>query len=232
MRQEASPCPSPSSPSSAAPASSAATSPSAWPAPAGGCASRCGGPNEAGFVRPYGAVGQVEPIQANIRDEASTRRAIAGADAVVNCVGILVESRQADLRGAAATRAPARIARIAAEEGVARLVHISAIGADPGEREPLRQRQGQGRGGGARGLPRRGDPAAVDRLRRRGRLLQPLRPHGAAVARCCRWSAPETRFQPVYVDDVAAAAAAGRHRRARRRASTSSAARRSRPSAS
>ena len=49
-------------------------------------------PDEAGFVRTYGVVGQIEPIQANIRDEASTRRAIAGADAVVNCVGIMLES--------------------------------------------------------------------------------------------------------------------------------------------
>ena len=49
-------------------------------------------PNEANFVRPYGVVGQVEPIQANIRDEASTRAAIAGAAAVVNCVGIMTEA--------------------------------------------------------------------------------------------------------------------------------------------
>ena len=48
-------------------------------------------PNEANFVRPYGDVGQVEPLQANIRDEASTRRALEGASAVVNCVGILAE---------------------------------------------------------------------------------------------------------------------------------------------
>ena len=39
-------------------------------------------PNEALFVRTYGAVGQVEPIQANVRDEASTRAAIRGAEAV------------------------------------------------------------------------------------------------------------------------------------------------------
>ena len=49
-------------------------------------------PDEAGFVRTMGTVGQVEPIQANIRDEESTSRAIAGADAVINCVGILVET--------------------------------------------------------------------------------------------------------------------------------------------
>ena len=46
-------------------------------------------PNEAIFVRPYGVVGQVEPVLCNIRDEASVAAAMAGADAVVNCVGIL-----------------------------------------------------------------------------------------------------------------------------------------------
>ena len=49
-------------------------------------------PNEAIFVKPYGVVGQVEPILCNIRDDASVRAALQGADAVVNCVGILVES--------------------------------------------------------------------------------------------------------------------------------------------
>ena len=44
-------------------------------------------PNEALFVRPYGVVGQVEPVPCNIRDDASVRAALMGADAVVNCVG-------------------------------------------------------------------------------------------------------------------------------------------------
>ena len=46
-------------------------------------------PNDAVFVKPYGTVGQVEPVQANVRDEASTSAAIEGADAVVNCAAIL-----------------------------------------------------------------------------------------------------------------------------------------------
>ena len=43
-------------------------------------------PNEAMFVKPYGAVGQVEPVFCNLRDEASVRTVMASADAVVNCV--------------------------------------------------------------------------------------------------------------------------------------------------
>ena len=46
-------------------------------------------PNEAIFLKPYGAVGQVEPVMCNLRDEASVAAAMRGADAVVNCVGIL-----------------------------------------------------------------------------------------------------------------------------------------------
>src|SRR5210317_2597778 len=46
-------------------------------------------PNEAIFVKTYGIVGQVEPVLCNIRDDASVAAAMAGADAVINCVGIL-----------------------------------------------------------------------------------------------------------------------------------------------
>ena len=122
-------------------------------------------PDEAGFVRPYGSVGQVVPIQANIRDEESTRRAIRGADAVINCVGILNETGRQTF-AAVVDEGAVRIARIAAEEGVGRLVHISALGADDKSDERLRQRQGQGRTADRGDLSRRGDPAALDHLRR------------------------------------------------------------------
>ena len=46
-------------------------------------------PNEAMFVKPYGSVGQVEPVLCNIRDDASVASVMQGADAVINCVGIL-----------------------------------------------------------------------------------------------------------------------------------------------
>ena len=110
-------------------------------------------PDEAGFVRPYGVVGQVEPIQANIRDEASTRRAIAGADAVVNCVGVLAESGKQTF--AAAARRGRRPDRAHCRRGGRR-----PAGAYLGDRrrsrqrQRLRPRQGRGRGGGARGVPR------------------------------------------------------------------------------
>src|SRR6056297_371913 len=73
-------------------------------------------PNEAIFVRPYGVVGQVEPVFANIRDDASVRAVTRGADAVVNCVGTF-DWRGRNAFEAVQAEGAARIARIAAEEG-------------------------------------------------------------------------------------------------------------------
>lgn len=162
-------------------------------------------PDEAGFVRPYGTVGQVEPVQANIRDEASTRRAIAGADAVVNCVGILVASGKQQFETVVAEGA-ARIARIAAEEGVGRLVHVSAIGADP--ESPSVYARSKAR---AEADIQAAFPGAV--------ILRPSIVFGTEDEFFNRFAGmtrftpalpvigPDTRFQPVYVDDVAKAAA-------------------------
>ena len=167
-------------------------------------------PNEALFVRTYGVVGQVEPMQANIRDDASTRRAIAGAEAVINCVGILVETGQQAF-DAVQTEGAGRIARIAAEEGVRRLVHISAIGADPESDSLYGRSKAEGEAAVSAAFP-----SAV--------ILRPSIVFGVEdaffnrFARMARLSpvvpviGPDTRFQPVYVDDVAAAAAGRRDR--------------------
>jgi NADH dehydrogenase len=162
-------------------------------------------PNEAHFVRPYGFVGQVEPIQANIRDEASTRAAIAGADAVVNCVGVLAEGGRQTF-AAIVDEGAVRVARIAAEEGVARLVHVSALGADIDSESVYAHAKGKAEAG-----IREVFPAAV--------ILRPSILFGDGdgffnrFAGMARMSpvvpviGPDTRFQPAYVDDVAAAAA-------------------------
>lgn len=163
-------------------------------------------PNEAIFVRTYGVVGQIEPIQANIRDEASTRRAIKGADAVVNCVGILVEEARQGF-GAVQAEGAGRVARLAAEEGARRLVHLSAIGADPDGDSLYARSKAEGEAAVAAAFP-----SAV--------ILRPSIVFGVEdqffnrFARMARLSpvlpivGPNTRFQPVYVDDVARAVAA------------------------
>ena len=86
-------------------------------------------PNEALFVRTYGTVGQVEPIFCNIRDDASVTAALSGADAVVNCVGILAEAGK-NTFDEVQSQGAERIARLAALEGISTMVQMSAIGAD------------------------------------------------------------------------------------------------------
>jgi len=86
-------------------------------------------PEAAGFVKPMGDVGQVQPIQANIRNQASIARAIAGADCVINLAGIMfpggAQSFQAVHKYGAATVAQAALAA-----GAGQLIHVSALGAD------------------------------------------------------------------------------------------------------
>lgn len=87
-------------------------------------------PDEALFTRTYGAVGQVVPVMCNIRDEASVRAALTDADAAVNCVNILSPEGKSNFTNVFEDGAQF-IARISAEMGVARLVHISGLGSIP-----------------------------------------------------------------------------------------------------
>ena len=86
-------------------------------------------PDLAGHVRPLGTVGQVMPIQANIRDLASVQRAVRGADIVINLVGVGHESGKQRFR-AVHTMGARNIAQAATAAGVKSLVQVSAIGAD------------------------------------------------------------------------------------------------------
>lgn len=164
-------------------------------------------PNEAIFVRPYGVVGQVEPVFANIRDDASVRDAIHGADAVVNCVGILAP-RGKNTFGLVQHHGAARVARIAAEEGVGAFVHVSAIGADIQSSSQYACTKGQGEAAVLEHFPR-----AV--ILRPSIVFGPEDEFFNRFAQMTRTSpflpvvGAGTRFQPVYVDDVARAAVKG-----------------------
>ena len=118
-------------------------------------------PNEAHFVRTYGVVGQVEPILANIRYDESVAQAVAGADAVVNCVGTFDRGGKNNF-GAVQDEGAARIARLASEAGISRMVHISAIGADTGGASLYAQSKGRGEEGGVGAYaPTRFNPARL-----------------------------------------------------------------------
>ena len=86
-------------------------------------------PNQALFLKTAGAVGQLAIMPANIRNEEACRTAIAGADAVINLVGILHETGKQKF-AALQNEGAARLARLAAEAGVKKFIQMSAIGAD------------------------------------------------------------------------------------------------------
>lgn len=163
--------------------------------------------NEAVFVRPYGVVGQVEPVFCNIRDDASVRAVTQGADAVVNCVGVLDETGKNTFEAVQAEGA-ARIARIAAQLGVARMVHISAIGADPDSGSAYARTKAAGEAAAQDHMP-----GAV--------ILRPSIVFGTEDSFFNRFAGmtrfgpvlpvvgADTLFQPVHVDDVAKAAVMG-----------------------
>ncbi|MBS4009129.1 MAG: complex I NDUFA9 subunit family protein [Roseovarius sp.] len=164
-------------------------------------------PNEAMHVKPYGVVGQVEPVFCNIRDDASVRAVMQGADAVVNCVGTF-DRKGKNSFDAVQDKGATRIARIAAEEGVAHLVHLSAIGADATSDSHYARSKAAGEAGILKHFPN-----AV--ILRPSVIFGPEDQFFNRFAGMTRFGpvlpvvGADTRFQPVYVDDVAQAAVMG-----------------------
>lgn len=164
-------------------------------------------PNEAMHVKPYGVPGQVEPVFCNIRDDASVRAVMLGADAVVNCVGTFDRGGRNNFH-AVQDEGATRIARIAAEQGVAQLVHLSAIGASANSESMYARTKAAGEAGIAAHFPQAVilRPSVVfgaeDQFFNRFAGMARLSPVIPLVG-------GDTRFQPVHADDVAHAAAKG-----------------------
>lgn len=161
-------------------------------------------PNEALFVKTTGDVGQVEPVQANIRDPRSVRTALEGADAAVNLVGILNEAgpqRFETVHGGGADR----VAREAKAAGIGIFVHLSAIGADPESPSAYARSKALGEAAVRAHLPGAAilRPSIVfgpeDEFFNRFAALARLSPVLPLIG------GGRTRFQPVYVKDVAEA---------------------------
>lgn len=163
-------------------------------------------PNETLVVRTFGEVGQVEPVACNIRDEESVRAALHGADAVINCVGILAEHRQ-NTFGAIQAEGAGRIARLAAEEGLQKMVHLSAIGADPESDSEYARTKAEGEAAVLAAMPQAVilRPSIIfgpeDEFFNRFAGMSRMGPVLSIVG-------ADTRFQPIYVDDVSKAAVA------------------------
>jgi NADH dehydrogenase len=171
-------------------------------------------PDLAGFLQPLGGTGQIHAVQANLRYEASIRRAVEGADGVVNLVAIMHQSGKQTFRALQGVGA-GLVARAAREAGARAFVHVSAIGASRLSPSAYARTKAEGED-----LVRRAFPGAVilrpsimfgpeddffNRFAAMGRIspLMPLIGGG------------KTRFQPVYVGDVAQAVIAGLDGRAK-----------------
>jgi NADH dehydrogenase len=161
-------------------------------------------PNLANYLLPAGHVGQIQIVKGNVNDEESVVRAIAGAGAVVNLTGVLFGHGEQNFDHVHAGGAR-RIGAAARAAGVEALVHISAIGADP---EALSS-YAQSKGCGERNLR---EEFAEATILRPSLVFGPEDKFFNKFASLARISPAlpligggHTRFQPVYVSDIAEA---------------------------
>ncbi|QKV19689.1 complex I NDUFA9 subunit family protein [Oricola thermophila] len=161
-------------------------------------------PDLAFHLQPLGDVGQIAAVQANLRHRWSVERAVEGADAVFNLVGILHESGRQSF--AAVQEFGARAVAEACAKADLPLVHMSALGADPdGESEYAR----------TKGCA---EEAVLSTLGEKAIVMRPSVIFGPEddffnkFANMARFSpflpligGGKTKFQPVYVGDVAEA---------------------------
>jgi uncharacterized protein YbjT (DUF2867 family) len=165
-------------------------------------------PNLATFLMPTGGVGQIAAVQANLRYESSVRRAVEGADGVVNLVGILQPSGKQTFRGVQAEGAGI-VAEAARDAGARALLHLSALGANRTSSSAYARTKADGEDRVVAAYP---DaiilrPSIVfgqeDEFFNRFASLSRFSPFMPLIG------GGRTRFQPVYVGDVAQAVEAG-----------------------
>jgi len=160
-------------------------------------------PDLAGHVKPLGFVGQVLPIQANIRDRDSVDRAVRGASIVINLVGIGHERGKQRFRAVHAAGAR-NVAEAAKALKVGSLVHLSALGADPEAPSLYARSKALGEADVLAAFPSAvvirpsvvfgPDDSFFNRYGMLARMLPVVPVIGA-----------KSRFQPIYVGDVAQA---------------------------
>ncbi|WP_456316251.1 complex I NDUFA9 subunit family protein [Teichococcus oryzae] len=167
-------------------------------------------PDDALPLTTQGRVGQIVPRRADLRSDDAVAAAVAESTLVVNLIGILAEKKSGDFNRVQG-ELPGRIGRAAARAGAGRVVHVSAIGADPGSESAYARSKAAGEA-----ALREAFPAAT--------ILRPSIIFGpedqffnrfAAMAQMLPFMpviCGGTRFQPVYVGDVADAIAAASQR--------------------
>lgn len=162
-------------------------------------------PNDALYLQPLGGVGQIQFLQTNIRNPESVARAVDGADSVINLVGILHPTGKQNFDSVHVEGAR-NVAQACAQAGTGRLVHLSAIGADAESVSEYAQSKAAGEEAVRDAFPGATilRPSIVfgpeddffNRFATYARIMPVLPLIGGG----------KTRFQPVYVGDVAQAA--------------------------
>lgn len=157
-------------------------------------------------LRMLGDVGQIEVMQANVRVRETVERALDGAEAVINLVGVLYEHGRQGFEALHVDSART-IAECAAAAGITRFVQVSAIGADPTAESKYARTKAAGE-------------AAVREVIPSATIVRPSIVFGpedsffnrfgqmAALSPVLPMVGAETKFQPVFVGDLGAAIAA------------------------
>ncbi|MEE2692970.1 MAG: complex I NDUFA9 subunit family protein [Pseudomonadota bacterium] len=159
-------------------------------------------PHLAQHLKPMGVVGQIQLAQVNVRYRPSIAEALKGADAVINLVGILSQNGPQNFEAVQAAGAGA-VAELAAKAGVKTFVQISALGADPESASLYARSKGEGEKAVRAALPSATilRPSIVfgpeDEFFNKFAAMASLSPALPLIG------GGKTRFQPVYVDDVA-----------------------------
>lgn len=162
-------------------------------------------PDLAGFLQPLGNVGQIQFVQANLRFPASVESACEGADVVVNLVGILSEYGKQTFDTVQGDGA--KTVAVATKNAGASLVHVSSLSSDKNAKSLYAQSKAEGE-------------AAIRQVMKDAVIMRPSIMFGpeddffnkfalycqlSMVLPAIGWG--KTRFQPVYVADVAEAVA-------------------------
>lgn len=159
-------------------------------------------PHIAYNMRLMGDVGQVDVVQANVRNEASVRRALEGASAAINLVGVLYETGRQKF-DAIQTEGARIVAAMARDMGVPRLIHMSALGADAASEARYARSKAEGEAAVRAAFPQATifRPSIVfgqgDGFFNKFGEMAVMSPVLPLIG------GGETRFQPVFVGDVA-----------------------------
>ena len=160
-------------------------------------------PNEALFLKVYGKVGQIQLVSGDIKEEKKLRDYLRGSDCVINCVATFFETRSQSFNNLH-INAARNLAKAAEKERVNQFIHVSSLGASTKSSSRLLKSKGRGEEAVLECFPNANiiRPSLIfgneDTFFNRFAKLSSISPFIPVIG-------SETRFQPVYVDDVAKA---------------------------